>query len=207
MSCVSSVAVYGVVLPPSPIVFFHVFSSLLSFSLGEVHFNETRLSSVWRMDGMIFKSSFGAWSVGGKASQEDSGRLHASNLSSQRTHRDSHTGGWRIIPHEKLDGAAPHARSTPREAPLAVSADASTPASRALVLPSGYKAFSKQRRLLSDQDCPRQHHTAGKHGCGDSYWWVVTKLSPSFHQFVSMLSPSALLNLSAFIRRKKKQNN
>ena len=82
-----------------------------------------------------------------------------------------------------------------------------TSASRALVLPSGYKAFSKQRRLLSDQDCPRQHHTAGKHGCGDSYRWVVTKLSPSFHQFVSMLSPSALLNLSAFIRRKKKQNN
>ena len=82
-----------------------------------------------------------------------------------------------------------------------------TSASRALVLPSGYKAFSKQRRLLSDQDCPRQHHTAGKHGCGDSYWWVVTKLSPSFHQFVSMLSPSALLNLSALIRRKKKQNN
>ena len=126
MSCVSSVAVYGVVLPPSPIVFFHVSSSLLSLSLGEVHFNETRLSSVWRMDGMIFKSSFGAWSVGGKASQEDSSRLHASNLSSQRTHRDSHTGGWRIIPREKLDGAAPHARSTPREAPTCVSADAST---------------------------------------------------------------------------------
>ena len=116
----------------------------------------------------------------------------------------THTGGWRIIPREKLDGAAPHARSTPRESPPCVSADASTPASRALVLPSGYKAFSKQRRLLSDQDCPRQHHTAGKHGCGDSYWWVVTKLSPSFHQFVSMLSPSALLNLSAFVRRRKK---
>ena len=89
----------------------------------------------------------------------------------------THTGGWRIIPREKLDGAAADARSTPREAPLAVSADASTPASRALVLPSGYKAFSKQRRLLSDQNCPRQHHTAGNHGCGDSYWWVVTKFS------------------------------
>ena len=38
----------------------------------------------------------------------------------------THTGGWRIIPREKLDGAAPHARSTPRESPLAVSADAST---------------------------------------------------------------------------------
>ena len=36
---------------------------------------------------------------------------------------------------------------------------------------------------------------------------LIGELSPSFHQFVSMLSPSALLNLSAFVRRKKKQNN
>ena len=59
-----------------------------------------------------------------------------------------------------------------------------TPASPPLVLrtpatmfPAGYKAFSNHRRLLSDQDCPRQHRPdAVNHGCAHPSWWVVTNV-------------------------------
>ena len=86
------------------------------------------------------------------------------------THRDTHRWLTHYSAREAGRSCGRRAFDSSRSSPLCVSADASTPASRALVLPSGYKAFSKQRRLLSDQNCPRQHHTAGKHGCGDSYW-------------------------------------
>ena len=37
--------------------------------------------------------------------------------------------------------------------------------------PAGYKAFSNQRQLLSDQDCLRQRRPdAVNHGCADSPW-------------------------------------
>ena len=91
---------------------------------------------------MIFKSSFGAWSTGGKASQEECSRLHASNLSekpSQRTHTQRHTQvvdalfrarSWtelrqtRVRLLEKLPSPSPptlrHLPAEPSSCPLAI---------------------------------------------------------------------------------------
>ena len=152
---------------------------------------------------MIFKSSFGAWSIGGKASQEECGRLHASNLSekpSQSTHTQVvdalfRARSWtelrqtRVRLLEKLPSPSPptlrHLPAEPSSCPLAI------------------KPFPNNVGSSVTKTAPANIIRPANMAVAT----LIGELSPSFHQFVSMVSPSALLNLSAFIRRKKKQNN